>query len=324
MAAPNPEAQEAVLREAYRRGNIDPSQVDYIEAHGTGTKVGDPIEMKALGAVLGENRQPGDNCLVGSVKTNIGHTETAAGIAGIIKVALAFKHKQIPPSLHFNTPNPAINFAESKLQVVTELTPWLQDKPMIAGVNSFGFGGTNAHIVMSDWEKVKGLVPHSLVERVKGKEKRDLQQLLTVSAKSKAALRELAQSYRGLIQQSDVVLEDICVASNIKRSHFNHRLTCVAKSKQQLDRQLAAFISGKEALGVTTNCVSNQPAKICWMFTGQGSQYVGMGRDLYDTQPVFREALNRCAKILSCLDISLIDILYPKNSSFLPYAKRYP
>ena len=156
MAAPNPKAQEAVLREAYHRGNIDPSQVDYIEAHGTGTKVGDPIEIKALGAVLSENRQLEDKCLLGSVKTNIGHTETAAGIAGIIKVALAFKHQQIPPSLHFNTPNPAIDFDSARLEVVRELTPWLKDKPMIAGVNSFGFGGTNAHIVMSGFERESG------------------------------------------------------------------------------------------------------------------------------------------------------------------------
>ena len=150
MAAPNPVAQEAVLREAYHKVGINPSQVDYVEAHGTGTRVGDPIETKALGAVFGEQRSPGDNCLIGSVKTNIGHTETAAGIAGIIKVALALKHKQIPPSLNFNTPNPAIAFNELNLEVVTKLTPWVKDHPLIAGVNSFGFGGTNAHIVMGE------------------------------------------------------------------------------------------------------------------------------------------------------------------------------
>jgi len=303
MAAPNPDAQAAVLRDAYRRGNIDPSQVDYIEAHGTGTKIGDPVEMKALGAVLNENRQPENNCLVGSVKTNIGHTETAAGIAGIIKVALAFKHKQIPPSLYFNTPNPAIAFAESKLEVVTELTPWLQDKPRIAGVNSFGFGGTNAHIVMGDWGT-----------REQGDKETRGQgelQLLTVSAKSKAALKDLARDYQDLILQSDVALEDIYVASNIKRSHFNHRVTCIAKSKQQLVKQLAGFIRDIETVGITYSCVDNNLSKSCWMFTGQGSQYVGMGQDLYQVQPVFRQALDRCAEILdSYLDISLFEIVF--------------
>ena len=305
MAAPNPEAQEAVLREAYHRGKIDPSQVDYIEAHGTGTAVGDPIEMRALGAVIGENRQPGNNCLVGSVKTNIGHTETAAGIAGIIKVALAFKHQQIPPSLHFNRPNPAIDFSGSKLRVATELTPWSQDRPAIAGVNSFGFGGTNAHIVMSSWE----------VNKTEVQRDKDNAELLTISAKSKAALRDLARGYGDSIEQSDFALRDICVASNVKRSHFNHRLTCVADSKRQLVKQLEGFISGAETLGVSTSCVGTQSEKICWMFTGQGSQYVGMGRDLYQTQPVFRDALDRCAAFLaSYWDISLLEVIFGGDS----------
>ena len=307
LAAPNPEAQEAVLREAYRRGNIDPSQVDYIEAHGTGTKVGDPIEIKALGAVLGENRQPGDNCLVGSVKTNIGHTETAAGIAGIIKVALALKHQQIPPSLHFKTPNPAINFTELKLQVVTELTSWEQDKPMLAGVNSFGFGGTNAHIVMSEGETGKQ------GDEERGRRDNDLQ-LLTISAKSQAALQELAQRYLDLVRQTDAASEDICLASNLKRSHFSHRLTCITKSKPQLAKQLAAFISGSETIGVTTSSVGSQAVKTCWMFTGQGSQYIGMGQQLYHSQPVFRDALNRCAEILeSDLDVPLLEIIFEQS-----------
>jgi 8-amino-7-oxononanoate synthase len=308
MAAPNPEAQAAVLQEAYRRGNIDPSQVDYIEAHGTGTKVGDPIEMKALGAVLGENRPLGDNCLVGSVKTNIGHTETAAGIAGIIKVLLAFKHQQIPPSLHFNTPNPAIAFTESKLQVVTQLTPWSQDKLMLAGVNSFGFGGTNAHIVMGQGKKGKR-------QKEKGDKKPDLQ-LLTISARSQATLKELAQGYQNLIQQSDVALEDICIASNITRTHFNHRLTCISKSTQQLAQQLTGFMAGEATVGINTSCVGNQPVKTCWMFTGQGSQYVSMGQELYHTQLIFRQKLDHCAAILeSYLDISLLEIIFDQSIS---------
>ncbi len=315
MAAPNPVAQEAVLREAYQRVGIDPSLVDYIEAHGTGTKVGDPIEANALGAVFGKHRQPGNNCLIGSVKTNIGHTETAAGIAGIIKVALALKHKQIPPSLHFNTPNDAIAFENLKLQVVTQLTPWEKDKPLIAGVNSFGFGGTNAHIVMGDYE-IRG----------QGVEEIELSSLnlLTISAKSKSALRDLAISYQDFIQETEVSLENICTATQTQRSHFNHRLTCIAKSTQQLIKQLTAFTSNRETAGLRESTVSKKEQtfaptkKICWLFTGQGSQYVGMGQQLYDTQPIFREALNRCADILKLyLDKPLLEVLYPESSSSL-------
>ena len=312
MAAPNPVAQEAVLREAYQRVGIDPSLVDYIEAHGTGTKVGDPIEANALGAVFGEHRQPGNNCLIGSVKTNIGHTETAAGIAGIIKVALALKHKQIPPSLHFNTPNGAIAFENLKLQVVTQLTPWEKDKPLIAGVNSFGFGGTNAHIVMGDYET-----------RRQGFEEIELSslKLLTISAKSKSALRELAKSYQDFIQETDISLQEICAATQTQRSHFNHRLTCIAKSTQQLIKQLTAFTSNRETAGLRESTVSKEEQtfaptkKICWLFTGQGSQYVGMGQQLYDTQPIFREALNNCAEILELyLDKPLLEIIYESQT----------
>lgn len=306
LAAPNPVAQEAVLREAYQRVGIDPSQVDYVEAHGTGTKVGDPIEANALGTVLGQNRSSG-KCLIGSVKTNIGHTETAAGIAGIIKVALALKYQQIPPSLHFKTPNRAISFEDLNLKVVTELTPWVKDKPLIAGVNSFGFGGTNAHVVMGEWEK-----------KERGDREIDVKprplQLLTISAKSKSALRELARSYQNLIRDTDKSLTEICIASQKQRSHFNHRLTCISKSTQQLQQQLAAFLCDEETAGLTVNLIAHSAAKICWLFTGQGSQYVGMGRKLYDTQPVFRAALDRCAAIVeSDLERPLLEIIFAKS-----------
>ena len=330
IAAPNPVAQEAVLREAYQKVGIDPTQVDYVEAHGTGTKVGDPIETEALGAVFGGQRLPGDNCLIGSVKTNIGHTETAAGIAGIIKVALALKHKQIPPSLNFNTPNPAIAFDDLNLQVVTELTPWVKDKALVAGVNSFGFGGTNAHIVMGevgetgregDWgdketgetRSPKGLAP--LRSTSLGDWETGLY-LLTLSAKSKSALGDLAQRYQDFVQDTDFSLQDICVASQRRRSHFNHRLTCISKSSQHLLQQLTGLIANQEIAGVEVSTVNSQGKKICWLFTGQGSQYVGMGQQLYETQSVFCAALDRCAAILeSYLDRPLLEIIFTDTSA---------
>ncbi len=311
MAAPNPIAQEAVLREAYSRIDLDPLEVNYVEAHGTGTKVGDPIEANALGAVLGKNRQPGNNCRIGSVKTNIGHTETAAGIAGIIKVALALKHQQIPPSLHFHTPNCAIAFENLNLEVVTELTPW-EDKHKIAGVNSFGFGGTNAHIVMGDLgTETKDLSAYR-GDKETGKDGEISLELLTVSAKSKSALRELAQDYLDLISDTDRSLTEICTASQKQRTHFNHRLTCIGKTTQQLQKQLTAFISGEEIVGLKSSV--KDTSKQCWLFTGQGSQYVGMGQQLYETQPVFRQALDRCAEILTAyLDKPLLEIFESPN-----------
>jgi acyl transferase domain-containing protein len=151
LMAPNPLAQEAVLREAYRRAGVSPGDLQYVEAHGTGTLLGDPIEAKALGRVLAESRAPGRLCAIGSVKTNIGHCEAAAGVAGLIKVALALKHSEIPANLHFQEPNPHIPFDELPLRVQTRPSPWPSDSgPRLAGVSSFGFGGTNAHVVLQE------------------------------------------------------------------------------------------------------------------------------------------------------------------------------
>ncbi|WP_237743540.1 type I polyketide synthase [Pleurocapsa sp. PCC 7319] len=307
LAAPNPKAQEEVLREAYRRSGINPSAVDYVEAHGTGTKVGDPIEASALGAVLGKNRQPGDYCQLGSVKTNIGHVETAAGVAGVIKVALALKHKQIPPSLHFHNPNPEINFEELHLQVSTELTPWQTDTPAIAGVNSFGFGGTNAHVVM-------GEVPLEIKSQEENNN--DIPYILSLSAKNQPALRELAKQYLNLLDNSSINVDQLCFTANNQRSHFNHRLTCVTQSPQQLQQQLTAYLSDNEIAGLRSNIIpSDRPnPQIAFLFTGQGSQYPDMGKQLYQTQAVFKQAVDRCAEILEqYLDRSLLEILYPSK-----------
>ncbi len=300
MAAPNPEAQTAVLQEAYRLAQVDPAAVNYIEAHGTGTKLGDPIEAQALGAVLSAGRGLEQACPIGSVKTNFGHTETAAGVAGVIKAALMLKHEEMPPSLHYSQPNPAIDFAELRLKVQSAIAP-LPPSSYI-GVNSFGFGGTNAHTVLATFNeqnKETVAVPDSA-------------RILTISAKNKTALKALAQGYLDLLE-NQIDLGALCVAANTRRSHFSHRLACITESVDQLKEQLRDWLAEEEDI---VGVVSGQSVKrqqsegIAFLFTGQGSQFIGMGRELYETQPVFRGVLKQCAEILAREEIDLLKILF--------------
>ncbi|GAB4460440.1 MAG: hypothetical protein OHK0037_07690 [Elainellaceae cyanobacterium] len=354
MAAPNVDAQERVLRAAYRRAGISPGQVQYIEAHGTGTKLGDPVEIAALGRVLTEDRPTGSVCAVGSVKSNIGHAETAAGVAGVIKVALSLKHKQIPPNIHFQAPNPQIGFHQLPLRVQTALAPW-SASPAIAGVNSFGFGGTNAHIVLEEapvstklhasdnssknskknasknaaknvLKKVsKTILKNGSQNSSKNSGKKtkdhamDREQdcdrpyhLLTLSAKTETALRQLAQRYdEYLTNYPETALADLCFTANTGRSRFAHRLAAVAESPSQMQAQLRAFAQGQDAANLTYGTAQSPPS-VAFLFTGQGSQAVNMGRSLYQSQPLFRQTVDEAANLLeSDLGRSLLSVLYP-------------
>jgi 8-amino-7-oxononanoate synthase len=316
LSAPNPEAQEAVVREAYERAGVSPGQVQYVEAHGTGTKLGDPMELKALGAVLAEGRAEGDRCAVGSVKANLGHSETAAGITGFIKVALALKHQQIPASLHFQEPNPYIDFDGLGLRVQQTLEPWpyREGAAAVAGINSFGFGGTNAHVVLQEAPSQTTPFKYSTVQRPC--------HVLTLSAKTEPALRELSLNYQTLLAQNPMVsLADVCYCANLRRSQFKHRLAAVGSSSTEVQAQLAAFGAGEtDITGLQDGQVMGKKApRVAFLFTGQGSQYVGMGRTLYDTQPTFRTILDRCDRILqSELKVSLLSVLYPETEEHSP------
>ena len=201
LMAPNPKAQALVLHQAYRDAGVSPGQIQYVEAHGTGTYLGDPIEARALGEVLAQGRPSGSNCMIGSVKTNIGHLEAGAGVAGVIKTALALHHGQLPPSLHFNEPNPLIPFEKLQLQVQQELGDWrAQDGRRLAGVSSFGFGGTNAHAVL------QGVSEEETPTATDGD---GPPHLLAFSARSQQALDALAASYEGFLIQSAGVFANV-------------------------------------------------------------------------------------------------------------------
>jgi myxalamid-type polyketide synthase MxaE and MxaD len=290
LMAPNPLAQEAVLREAYRQAEISPGDVDYVEAHGTGTLLGDPIEAKALGAVLGTDRPPDRPCALGSVKTNVGHLEAAAGVAGLIKVAQALRHRRIPPSLHFETPNPHIPFGELPLRVQTALGSWTEESgPALAGVSSFGFGGTNVHVVLQ--------AAPAAAARTADAERQHGTQLLPLSARSPEALKCLASAYQEFLATPEpaVSLPDVCYTASARLGHHDHRLAVAGNSPAQLIDSLNAFLRGETRPGLSSG--RKQAArrrKLVFVFSGQGSQWFGMGRRLLEREAVFRDAIERC------------------------------
>ncbi|MGG6240881.1 alpha/beta fold hydrolase [Nodosilinea sp. AN01ver1] len=303
LTAPNPAAQEAVVKAAYERAGIPLQQVDYIEAHGTGTLLGDPIEAKALGNVFSPCRSLEQPIRMGSVKSNIGHTEAAAGIASLIKVALCLRHRTLVPSLHFHTPNPYIPFDQIPLRVQQQCEPWAEAENMaIAGVSSFGFGGTNAHVAL---QAAPIFTTAPALERPL--------HLFCLSARSQSALAAYAQTMAtALSQMPQANLGDICHTANAGRTAFEHRLALLAPDLPTLVTALQQYAPPRSAPDYAP------PPGVVFLFTGQGSQYVGMGRQLYDTQPVFRAAIDRCNELLQpYLDRSLQSLLFGEDGDGL-------
>ncbi|NEP11407.1 MAG: SDR family NAD(P)-dependent oxidoreductase [Symploca sp. SIO2C1] len=305
LTVPNKMAQKELIQQALQNAKVEPNQVSYIEAHGTGTPLGDPIELESLAAVYGQNRPINQPLVVGSVKTNFGHLEAAAGVSGLIKVVLSLQNQEIPPHLHLENPNPHIQWHQMPIVVPTSGIPWQRgNQPRIAGISAFGISGTNAHIIL---EEAPG----------EGNSEDCLERplhLLTLSAKTENGLAELVSRYQNYLDNHpELDLEDICYTANIGRSHFNHRLAVVAADKTELATKLSDRLIGKEVTGIFSGHIPNTTTspKIAFLFTGQGSQYVNMGRQLYETQPVFRQALNQCNQILSAvLEKSLLEVLY--------------
>ena len=312
LTVPNRPSQQAVIRQALKNGGVDPASVSYIEAHGTGTSLGDPIEVGAIGTVFGQTHSQEQPIIIGSAKSNIGHSEGAAGIAGLIKVVLQLQHQKIAPSLHFNQPNPYIDWEKLPVQVATKLAPWSTNgQSRIAGVSSFGFVGTNAHIVL---EEAPNEV-RSQKSEVRSEELERSLHLLTLSAKTEKALEELVSSYQSYLEADNNAqkLGDICYTANIGRGEFDYRLAVVTSNKQDLLEKLEEYRQGENVTGICSGQLTSQTGtKIAFLFTGQGSQYLQMGRQLYETQPTFKKIIDQCIEILGkYLEVSLLDVLYP-------------
>ncbi|GAX39731.1 beta-ketoacyl synthase [Tolypothrix sp. NIES-4075] len=324
LTVPNGSAQQVLIRQALKNAKVEPWEINYVEAHGTATSLGDPIEVRALGAVLGEGRSKENPLVIGSVKTNMGHLEAAAGVAGVIKVVLSLQHNEIPPHLHFKHPSPYINWDELPIVVPKSPMPWFSgEKRRLAGVSSFGMSGTNAHIVLSPpLAEETGTPGHqdtvSPSRPLPPSSPRPLH-LLTLSAKTQEALKQLAIRYENyLAANPSLPIEDICFTANTARSHFTHRLSVVASSEAQVREKLADFSSGQQSAEVFQGQSSSLP-KVAFLFTGQGSQYLGMGRQLYENAPVFRAALDRCDEILRpYLGQSLLSVLAPEDGESSP------
>jgi malonyl CoA-acyl carrier protein transacylase/SAM-dependent methyltransferase len=302
LTVPNGPAQEAVIRDALARGGVAAGDVSYVEAHGTGTSLGDPIEVRALGAVFGD--RPFDRCLaLGSVKTNIGHLEAAAGIAGLIKVVLMLRHGQIPPHLHLRTPNPLVDWAQLPIVIPTTLTPWSDRTRRLAGISSFGFSGTNAHVVVEESTSSDEKPPTSAERPI---------HVLPLSAKGPEQLRALCSAMLAhLDTHHETPLPDICFTAGAGRSHFSHRVAVVCESGDDVRQTLRAYTAGEKSRAIAAARLAATAPEIAFLFTGQGSQYAGMGRELYETQETFRQSLNRCAEILKPhLDRPLLSIMF--------------
>jgi acyl transferase domain-containing protein/acyl-CoA synthetase (AMP-forming)/AMP-acid ligase II/acyl carrier protein len=293
LTAPNGPAQQAAIRQALRAAGAGAHEISYVEAHGTGTPLGDPIEMNSLVAVLHEGRRQGETCWVGSVKTNIGHLESAAGIAGLIKVVMALMNEAIPPHLQLRRLNSHIALDGTAIQIPTTLQPWRRGKKRLAGVSSFGFGGTNAHVIVEEG-------PAPAVEQ---SEAAWSVEVLALSARTSSALQTLSGAYAGFLRSHpEVSLSDFAYTANAGRSHFPFRLAVVAGDA-------AEAIARLERHRGSTNRA--RVPKIAFLFTGQGSQYRGMGRQLFDSHAGFRQTLERCDELLrDYLPKPLLEVLF--------------
>lgn len=304
ITVPNKLAQAEVMRQALERAGIKPNQVDYVEAHGTGTPLGDPIEVRALASVYSQERSSDRPLIIGTAKTSVGHLESAAGVAGVIKVVLSLRHGMIPRHLHFTNLNPAVRLEDIPAVIPVQAIPWPRgQKPRIAGLSFFGGSGTIAHMIVEEAPQI-----HASPESDSR-----TSQLFCLSAKTPAALGELAGRYQSyLANPAGASLSEVCYGAAAGRSHFNHRLAIVSATPEELRERLMDRRAAEEAVGVQT-------PRVAFLFTGQGGQYVNMGRRLYEGEPLFRSIIDRCDEYLRPhLPRSLRSVLYPGAGQTTP------
>ncbi|HEX8052741.1 MAG TPA: SDR family NAD(P)-dependent oxidoreductase [Thermoleophilaceae bacterium] len=316
LTAPSAKAQQRVIRSALARAGIEAHDLGYVEAHGTGTPLGDPIEVEGIAGAIGPRRDASHRLPMGSVKGNIGHTETVAGVAGVIKTVLALENREIYPQPHFEQLNSRIKLDDTPLEVARELQEWeANGGPRLAGVNSFGFGGTNAHVVVEE-------APAPLPARNRGERPR---QVLTLSARSSDALGELAGRYsRACSEMPEESFLDACYTAQLGRAHFEHRAAIVAANGAEACKRLDALASGEAGATAAGHVHNGVRPMVGFLFTGQGAQYLEMGRALRESEPTFRRALTDCAEMMDAyLDHDVLDVIDGKAPDCLLDDTRY-
>ncbi|MFP2994596.1 amino acid adenylation domain-containing protein [Spongiivirga sp. MCCC 1A20706] len=301
FTAPSIEGQSNAISKALIDANVNPNEISYVEAHGTATPLGDPIEMEGLHKAFGDTKKKGF-CAIGSIKSNMGHLTAAAGVAGVIKTALSMRHNKIPASLGFEVPNPKIDFDNSPFYVNNTLTDWITDQPKKAGISSFGVGGTNVHIVLEEYRKKDTSKSISTKPA----------QLLTWSSKSSASQELYKKSLGYYLKETNDSLSDVSFTLQTTRDVFKHRSFMVTSDK----KSAAEKILSEKSIHIKSKELKVLPNDLIFMFPGQGSQFLQMGLDLYTHEPVFKDSIDACADfILEEFDFDLRTIIYPNNHS---------
>ncbi|SHN35299.1 type I polyketide synthase [Rhizobacter sp. OV335] len=293
LAAPNGLAQQALIREALASAQLAPGRIGFIEAHGTGTPLGDPIEVEALAATVGRADAGGGTCWLGAAKANLGHMEAAAGVGGVIKTVLAMRHELIPRQLHFTQLNKHLSLDGTRLQVAAQPVPWpAGPQTRCAGTSSFGVGGTNAHVVLEEAPRLPADEPAADGEP----------RLLHLSAQSEPALRALAQAWVEFLPRSPASLADLCHSAGARRSALDHRLALVGRTRGDFSARLDDWLRNEISPGIAAGRVPAEGVpRLAFVFSGQGPQWFAMGRELIASEPVFRDVIDACDALLQPL-----------------------